>query len=339
MNWLSRLSSRTLSGQLELRSHKFNIGRPEFWGFLDEIELDPCGLVRLRGWASGEVTAGLAPEIALDSVALPVLQFYRIARADVRTESPTRLPYAGVVFEYLVPEQARDNTFSRVSIRLAGPNAIEFSGDFRFSKPHYASLLNSREILHREHIYGFGPPNPAVSPEIVPLANLLEGRILDFGCGSGALVHHLRSRGLDALGLELDNPVIRNAVPQTVRPFVTFYQGGFPSPFAEKSFDCLFCSEVLEHIPDVEAAITDIARLTARKVIVTVPDMSAIPIGFRHGLIPWHLLEATHLNFFTQTSLASLLDGHFSSVEFGRMGPCRVNDTSFHVSLVAQCVV
>lgn len=335
MNWLRRLTSRSRSGQIELRSHTFNIGRSYSWGFLDEIELDPCGLVRLRGWAKGEVTAGLAPGLALDSMTLPVFQFYRVARADVRAG----LPHAGVVFEYLLPEQACDSTFSRVSIRLVGTNLIEFSGDFRFSKPHYAGLLNSREILHREHIYGSGPPNPAVSPEIVSLANWLEGRILDFGCGSGALVGHLRLQGLDALGLELDNPVMRNAVPQAVRPFVTFYEGSFPSPFQDKSFDSVFCSEVLEHIPNFEAAITDIARLAANRVVLTVPDMSAIPIGFRHRLIPWHLLEGTHVNFFTQTSLASLLDKHFSSVEFGRMGPCMVNDTSCYVSLVAHCVV
>jgi hypothetical protein len=151
MNWLRRLSSRSRSGQIELRSHRFNSGRSESWGFLDELELDSCGLVRVRGWAGGEVTAGLAPGIALDSMTLPVLQFDRVARADVRTESRTDLPHAGVVFEYLLPEQACNSTFS-------------LSGDFRFSKPHYASLLNRREILHRKRIYGSGPRFRSAEP-------------------------------------------------------------------------------------------------------------------------------------------------------------------------------
>jgi hypothetical protein len=67
--------------------------------------------------------------------------------------------------------------------------------------------------------------------------------------------------------------------------------------------------------------------------------MTAIPVGFRHKLIPWHLLEATHVNFFTQKSLGSLLRRYFRRVEFGRISLTAVNDSPYYVSLVAFCEI
>src|SRR5262249_43760658 len=122
-------------------------------------------------------------------------------------------------------------------------------------------------------------------------------------------------------------------------PYITLYSGGFPSPFADRAFDCVFCSEVLEHIPDFQGAVAELARLAKKRVLLTVPDMSAIPVGFRHAVIPWHLLEKTHVNFFTQSSLEQLLRGHFSHIEFGRISLCRVNESHFFTSLVALCTV
>jgi hypothetical protein len=94
----------------------------------------------------------------------------------------------------------------------------------------------------------------------------------------------------------------------------------------------------LEHIPDYQSAIKDIARLSTGKVILTVPDASAIPVGFHHGAVPWHLLEGTHVNFFTQESLKRALQPHFSQIEFGRIGLARFDDSTYYVSLVAACL-
>ncbi len=118
---------------------------------------------------------------------------------------------------------------------------------------------------------------------------------------------------------------------------MTFYDGRFPSPIPSGSAKAVFCSEVLEHIPDYEAAIRDMARIATEIVVITVPDCSAIPLGSRHQLVPWHLLESTHVNFFTQPSLERALRPYFRTISFGRVCPCLLNDTDFHVSIVAYC--
>jgi ubiquinone/menaquinone biosynthesis C-methylase UbiE len=92
---------------------------------------------------------------------------------------------------------------------------------------------------------------------------------------------------------------------------------------------------VLEHIPDYERAVSEIARVTRKGALITVPDVSAIPALHKHGVIPWHLLEATHVNFFTQESLAALLGRSFGRLEFYRICPVEVNGTTFWVSVAA----
>src|SRR5205823_8419709 len=133
--------------------------------------------------------------------------------------------------------------------------------------------------------------NRAVNPDTLALAKQLREPVLDFGCGSGALITELRALGTQAQGLELDTQVIRQSIRSEATPYITLYDGQFPSPFFNGSFRSVFCSEVLEHIPQFEEAIRDIARLATEKVIFTVPDASAIPLGFLHVLVPWHLLE------------------------------------------------
>jgi SAM-dependent methyltransferase len=308
-------------------------------GFWDRIEVDPAGLLRIIGWSRSRFKSKIAPHVSLDGERVPFLQHYRMTRPDV-AESPSKLllPHFGLVLEYLVTESMAARSFQRISIELNNDSCHQFEGPFEFVTPHYRALFESEQVYHRENIYGSGPPNPIAQPEAVALAKELRDPILDFGCGSGALVQELQKAGLNAQGLELDTPMIRESLDAANRSSVTLYDGRFPSPFPSGSFKSVFCSEVLEHIPDFESAIRDIARLATEKVMFTVPDASAIPTGFRHALVPWHLLEGTHVNFFTQTSLMRALQPYFSSIEFGRVGACRMNDSSFHVSLVAVCL-
>jgi Methyltransferase domain len=316
----------------------FDLARPIPDGFFDRVEVDPAGILRIIGWSRNRFESNMVPHLSLDGESVPFLQHYRVARPDI-TEPLSKLviPHFGLVLEYLVPELMAARSFQSISIVLSDSSCHQFEGPFQFVSPHYRPLFETEQVYHREHIYGSGPPNPVAQPEAVALAKELSDPILDFGCGRGALVEELQRAGLKAHGLEIDTQLTRESL-QSNRSSVTLYDGRFPSPFPAGSFKSVFCYEVLEHIPDFESAIRETSRLATEKVIFSVPDASAIPIGFRHTLVPWHLLEGTHVNFFTQKSLARALEPHFSSVEFGRVGACRMNDSLFHVSLVAVCL-
>jgi hypothetical protein len=97
------------------------------------------------------------------------------------------------------------------------------------------------------------------------------------------------------------------------------------------------CVETLEHIEDAPSAVSEMARVGRSSLLLTVPDMTAVPLLFKHAVVPWHLLESTPLNFFTQRSLLALIRPHWPHVRFARACPNDVNGTTYWTSLVAIC--
>ena len=178
----------------------------------------------------------------------------------------------------------------------------------------YVALLDDDRVWHRQDVYGEGPPSNCVHPEILKFALLLRPTILDFGCGNGALIREYRRMGMEAFGIELGRPPIRESIQPDVAPFITLYDGTFPLPFADRQFESVIATEVIEHVPDYEMVLSEIARVCRTTFAITVPDMSCIPIGYRTGYVPWHLLESTHVNFFNHRSLRKVLEPHFGSV-------------------------
>ena len=302
----------------------FPIARPALGGFIDRVEVDRSGLIRIIGWFQAE---GPAPVVMLDGQTAPFLQQYRYLRRDV----PAGV--TGLVWEYLLMETASESKILEIDFGWESEGKTRFEAEMSFVTPHHRGLLDQSEVLRREQIYGPGPPNVSIHPDILEMARQLKGPVLDFGCGRGLLVEALRAVGVEAQGLEIDTPTIR----ECAAAHVTLYDGTFPSPMEAGRFASVICSEVLEHIPDYQGAVGEIVRLAGEHVFFTVPDASAIPLGYQHGAVPWHLLESTHYNFFTQRSLEQLLKPYFSKIEFGRVGWARFNDTSYFVSLTALC--
>jgi hypothetical protein len=307
-------------------------------GAYDKVEIDASGLFRVVGWLKGEVLSELIPELYVDEYRVPFLQHYRVPRPDLAQSSKSFPGFqSGVVLEYLLPKHLCSQAFKSISLILSGYPNFKFNGPFQFISPDYSHLFESEHVYHREEIYGSGPPNSQVHPDVLELARNLPLPMLDFGCGAGALITELKSFNIEIQGLELETAPFILSITSKLAHSITLYNGRFPSPFNSGSFRSVFCSEVLEHIPDYQGAIKELARLASENVIITVPDASGIPLGSRHRLLPWHLLESTHVNFFSQASLESALRPHFSQIDFGRICACKMNDTTFYVSLVAVC--
>jgi Methyltransferase domain len=313
-------------GPRSVAPSSFDIKMPWGRGYVDGICVDPSGLIRIQGWWKGVFADETPPVVYLDGEQIPFLQHFRFTRPDVS---------GGLALEYLVPETLA-GTFKTLEVTLGG-RSFRFASNITFVTPHYRSLFNSSAVWHRNNIYGSGPPNSLVHPEVFELAKRLPPPVLDFGCGKGALVSRLRQLGIEAQGIELFSEGLRMAILPEVSDRVTFYDGSLPTCFADGEFNSVVCSEVLEHIPNYEGALEEIARITRQSAFFTVPDAGAIPAGFRHGVVPWHLLEATHVNFFTQTSLTRELRRHFRKVQIGRVGSVYLNDTRTFVSLSAIC--
>jgi len=298
----------------------------------DELHVHDCGLLQITGWQRHRSTTPLSLlSIRVNLLPRPLLQNYRYRRDDV----PDSLP-SGICLEVdLGAEVVRSVEVMWENVPIFLAQGLEI----RCQEPHYSHLRFTDQVLGRDGIYGFGPPNPNVHPDVAAMALRLRPPVLDFGCGIGVLIRILRSAGIESYGIELERPGITENLPEDVRPYITLYGGQFPIPFPDKAFASVVCSEVLEHIPDYERAVQQIARVCRGQLFLTVPDVSVIPLLHKHNVVPWHLLESTHVNFFNQTSLEKLLKRYFQSALLFRLGSCSINETPYRESLVALCSI
>ncbi len=180
------------------------------------------------------------------------------------------------------------------------------------------SAVARHEPIRREEVYGSGPPVDLVSEEILQFVMTeASGRCLDLGCGVGPYLTRLINQGLPAVGVEYSHNIARLAT-HLGRPVVN--ASATQLPFADDEFDTVVMIEALEHIPDIHQALREVVRVTKRRLVMTVPNFAAVPQLSRLQLVPWHMLEASHVNFFTPEILMAVLQPYFKNVVVRNLG-------------------
>jgi SAM-dependent methyltransferase len=185
-------------------------------------------------------------------------------------------------------------------------------------------------LLHRENIYGSGPPIEEAGVEVSDLlrAYLPErSSVVDVGCGAGAYGPPLIATGHEWLGLEA-NPHCCDILTRRQLPFRRVDLESERLPCADAEYDDAICIEVLEHTKNPESFAGEIARIIRRRGLFSVPNMELLPYLHDWRVVPWHLLEGDHKNFFTRASLGALLSRFFRRIEIFAYGehPLRTRD-------------
>jgi SAM-dependent methyltransferase len=302
-------------------------------GHLDSVVIEPSGIMTVTGWTPSW-NSGIDLELSLDDQPLTLVAAYRYKREDVSASLRSNNPFLGVIYEYFIP---RSLSKAKLEIIHNGSSLLSTAVHFIANVPHYLGLLTDPAVKSRNDIYSYGPPAEAIASEVLRLSELFYGRVLDFGCGRGNLVVRLRERGIDAYGIEIDRIEIKASLLPGAAEVTTLYDGSIPLPYEDGHFDCTAAIEVIEHVSPYYDLIRELARVTKHRLIVTVPDISAIPRCFPQHVVPWHLLESTHVNFFNQHALAKALYEFFSSVTILKIGVIRVNESQFFESIAAIC--
>jgi SAM-dependent methyltransferase len=96
------------------------------------------------------------------------------------------------------------------------------------------------------------------------LAPQLAGPVLDAGCGLGHHTLRLAERGLTVMAVDFSPAAVRATAERTAGHPVTVQEADLTSlPFDTGRFPSVVCYGVLMHIPDVRAAIAELARVVA----------------------------------------------------------------------------
>jgi len=189
---------------------------------------------------------------------------------------------------------------------------------------------DNETLLHRENIYGSGPPIEKAGVEVSDLLHTYlpaSASVVDVGCGAGAYGPPLIAAGHKWLGLEANGHCC-DILERRRLLFRRVDLAAAQLPSADAEHDCAICIEVVEHTKDPAAFVTEIARIIRRRALFSVPNMELLPYLHDWRVVPWHLLEGDHKNFFTRASLRNLLSRSFSRVEIFPYGehPLRTRD-------------
>jgi ubiquinone/menaquinone biosynthesis C-methylase UbiE len=112
------------------------------------------------------------------------------------------------------------------------------------------------------------------------VAELAPATFLDAGCGEGFVAEILTRQmpGLELTGFDFNPESVGFA--KQANPSCTFLEASiFDIPFESNAFELVGCFEVLEHQYDPYPALKEIARVTSKHVIISVPHEPYFCLG------------------------------------------------------------
>ena len=118
------------------------------------------------------------------------------------------------------------------------------------------------------------------------LPHLRDGdRVLDVGCGGGALGARLRSEAATR-GLKVEVNGLERS-PRGGEPInVTSYDGG-RFPFSDQAFDVVIVADVLHHEAQPDALLRECVRVSSRNLVIKDHQLSGPLAKMRVSLIDW----------------------------------------------------
>jgi len=167
-----------------------------------------------------------------------------------------------------------------------------------------ATQLQGRD--RAAHYYG------SARPEVAALVPIAARRVLDIGCGAGALGRLLQTRGHTVAGVELIPAVAAEARLHLAEVVCADVEAD-ELPWPAAAFDAIICADVLEHLTDPWRVLRQLAPLLTPggQLIASVPNVQNLRIirDLLRGRWRYRergILDHGHLRFFTWESLVEL---------------------------------
>jgi 2-polyprenyl-3-methyl-5-hydroxy-6-metoxy-1,4-benzoquinol methylase len=152
------------------------------------------------------------------------------------------------------------------------------------------------------------------------LARAAPRSLLDVGCGEGVLVHRwaLAMPDRRIVGIDLEEESIQAGWAKRQAANLEYHT--MPAddlPFATGEFDLATAIEVLEHVPDPERTLAEMARCAERHLLVSVPrEPLWRALNMARGAYIGQLGNTPgHLNHWSKRSFARMLSRHGQIVE------------------------
>ncbi len=157
-------------------------------------------------------------------------------------------------------------------------------------------------------------------------------RVLDLGCGTGRHVRGTRRvASVAGVALDLGSDEVRTTFETLARmdcagpedggsvagagPWMVVQGDTFHLPFADRSFDCVIASEVLEHLEDDAAAIAEMSRVLRPQGLLAVSVPRYAPEAVCWALSrEYHSNDGGHIRIYRERTLRRRLAAHGYSI-------------------------
>ena len=155
-----------------------------------------------------------------------------------------------------------------------------------------------------------------IRSDIIKLVPLGTKRILDVGCGSGLTGKKIKtSAGADFVaGIEL-NEEAANSAKSNLDLVICGDIETIDLDFKDKSFDCIICADVLEHLKDPWQVLVKLSEVLKADgiLIASIPNIRNIKPLIKIILDKFEyetegILDRTHLRFFTFHTIYKMFD-------------------------------
>ena len=143
-------------------------------------------------------------------------------------------------------------------------------------------------------------------------------RILDVGCGEGVPLLQVgsMSKKVQLVGFDLDLDRVQLG-RDNISSALLFVANAHHIPFPDATFDIVMCLETLEHVGEPMISVTEIARVTKRYALFSVPNepwwrfanMARLKYLRDFGNTPGHI------NHWTYSGFRDLISSRFRIVE------------------------
>lgn len=105
--------------------------------------------------------------------------------------------------------------------------------------------------------------------KVKKFAPQIEGKLLDFGCGRKPY-KNLFTKATEYIGVDIEQSGHDHSLSE-----VDVFYDGKTIPFKNETFDAIFCTEVFEHIFNLDEILDELKRVLKKngKLLITIPFM------------------------------------------------------------------
>ena len=139
---------------------------------------------------------------------------------------------------------------------------------------------------------------------------------LDAGSGGGHYLNILSKSGKRAVGLEYSKDGIKDSKKRVVNTSIVNGSLIGEMPFRSHAFDFILCSEVMEHLLDLDAVISEFKRILKKDgcIVVTVPNFTKMSFEYLREIFSYK--DPTHVRRYSLYKWKSLLSINFKIIDF-----------------------